>query len=147
ATRAARACFTAWLESRGGIGNAEEFAILRQVRRFFELHGEGRFTPWERAERNDDHAPKTLHRAGFRRAISDPAGGVSAWEYFVLPETFRAEICEGFEPKAVLRVLRERGDLDPDKGRPFDCRVRLPGSGLTTCYRIKSSILDAGSET
>lgn len=146
ATRAAGVCFKAWLDSRGGIGNAEEAAMLRQVRRFFELHGEARFTEWGRAERADDHAPRTLHRAGFRRPVVDPAGDVIGWDFHVFPETFRLEVCEGFEPKAVLRILRERGDLEPDKGRPFDCRVRLPGLGLTTCYRIKSTILDAGEE-
>ncbi len=146
ATRAALKCFHAWLESRGGIGNAEETQMVRQVRRFYEAHGEGRFTHWDRAERDDDHAPKTLHRAGFRRATKDEIGNVAAWEFYTLPETFRAEVCEGFDATAVLRVLRERGDLVPDKGRPFDCRARLPGLGLTACYRIKSSILDAGTD-
>lgn len=144
ATQAARACFNAWLASRGGIGNAEDGQMLRQVRRFFEAHGEGRFTEWSRAA--DDHAPKTLHRAGFRKAIKDEAGDAVSWEYYVFTETFRTELCEGFDPKAVLRILRDRECLEPDKGRPFDCRTRLPGLGLTTCYRIKSSILDASSD-
>ena len=145
ATRAARACFHAWLESRGGIGNAEDAQMLRQVRRFFEAHGEGRFTEWSRAD--DDHAPKTLHRAGFRKATKDPTGDVTAWEYYVFSETFRTEICEGFDVRAVLRLLREREHLEPDKGRPFDCRPRLPGLGHVTCYRIKSSILDGDAST
>ena len=140
ATRGAKACFNAWLESRGGIGNAEEGQMLRQVRRFFEGHGEGRFTEWSRAD--DDHAPKTLHRAGFRKALKDVGGDAMAWEYYVFKETFRAELCDGFDPRAVLRVLRDRGHLEPDKGRPFDCRTRLPGLGLVSCYRVKSSILD-----
>ena len=142
ATRAVYACFVAWLESRGGIGHAEDAQMVRQVRRFCEAHGEGRFTHWERAERDDDHAPKTLHRAGFRKPIKGTAGEVIGWEFYVLIETFRSEVCEGFDYKAVLRVLREREYLEPDKGRPFDCRPRLPGLGPTTCYRIKSSILD-----
>jgi putative DNA primase/helicase len=41
--RAARACFNAWLAARGGIGNGEVVAMLRQVRRFLELNAEGRF--------------------------------------------------------------------------------------------------------
>lgn len=142
ATRAARACFEAWLASRGSIGNAEEVQILRQVRRFLELHGEGRFTEWSRAD--DDHAPKTLHRAGFRRSVKDSAGDTVGWEFYVFTETFRTEVCEGFDVKAVLRVLRDRGYLEPDKGRPFDCKARLPGLGPTRCYRIKSAILDDG---
>jgi putative DNA primase/helicase len=56
--RAARACFAAWLAARGGNGNGEIVAMLRQVRRFLETHGAGRFTDWHRAA--DDHAPKTL---------------------------------------------------------------------------------------
>jgi putative DNA primase/helicase len=140
ATRAARRCFESWLESRGGIGNVEEVQMLRQVRRFIEAHGEGRFTEWSRAA--DDHAPKTLHRAGFRRSIKNAVGDTDGWEYYVLIETFRTEICEGFDYKAVLRVLRDREYLEPDKGRSYDCRARLPGQGHTRCYRIKSSILD-----
>lgn len=116
--------------------------MLRQVRRFFEAHGEGRFTEWNRAERGDDHAPKTLHRAGFRRGMTNANAEAIGCEYFVFVETFREEVCNGFDYKAVLRVLRDREYLEPDKGRPFDCRVRLPGLGPTQCYRIKSTILD-----
>jgi putative DNA primase/helicase len=139
AALAAKACFHAWLESRGGAGNAEDEQMLRQVRRFFEAHGDARFTEWNRAD--DDHAPKTLYRAGFRKMVNgtdDPP----AWEFYVFIETFRSELCEGFEPRAVLRVLRDGEYLRPDNGRPFDCRTRLPGLGLTTCYRIKSSIFN-----
>jgi putative DNA primase/helicase len=146
ATRAVRACYEAWLAARGGIGSAEDAAILAQVRQFVEAHGEGRFTDWARAERDDDHAPRTLMRAGFRRRVVDPAGEVVGIEYYVLPETFRGEVCAGYDPRTVLRVLRDRGYLTPDKGRPYDCRVRLPGLGLTRCYRISSAILDAADE-
>ena len=150
ATRAAKACFHAWLDSRGGIGNAEDVQMLRQVRQFFEAHGEGRFTHWGRAKRDDDHAPKTLHRAGFRKAImadvhtseDELQSEVIGWEFYTFQEVFRSEMCEGFDYKAVLRVLREREHLVPDKGRPFDCKPRLPGLGPTTCYRIKSSIFE-----
>ncbi|HXF46685.1 MAG TPA: DUF927 domain-containing protein [Burkholderiaceae bacterium] len=144
ATRAVHACLSAWLESRGGIGNAEESAILRQVRQFIELHGEGRFTDWGRCD--DDHAPRTLARAGFRRRVVDPAGEVVGVDFFVLPEVFNAEIAAGHDPRTVLRVLRDRGFLVPDSARPFDCRVRLPGLGLTRCYRIRSAILDASDD-
>ena len=64
---AAKACFDAWLASRGGIGNGEVMSMLRAVRRFLEAHGEGRFTWWHRAA--DDHNAKTLNRAGFRRLL------------------------------------------------------------------------------
>lgn len=159
--RAALACFNAWLAARGGNGNGEVVAMLRQVRRFLEAHGEGRFTYWHRS--TDDHSGKTLHRVGFRRFVtkdgqsiksnsdfqsefgdvksipSSLADDVSV-EYFVFPEKFRSEICEGFDYQAVCRVLLEHGCLAPDKGRSFDCRVRLPGIGLASCYRITPAI-------
>ena len=159
--RAALACFNAWLAARGGKGNGEVVAMLRQVRRFLETHGDGRFSMWHRGA--DDHAPKTLQRAGVRRMLNAegepiktnnqhgaeygdrmPAAlgdGVS-FEYFVLTETFRAEICQGFDYQAVARVLLDHGCLAPDKGRPFDCKPRLPGMGPTWCYRITPAIFE-----
>lgn len=164
---AARACFDAWLAARGGAGNAEVRQMLRQVRGFLEAHGEGRFTWWHRA--SDDHNAKTLQRAGFRRVVDGegkpmkiikgtaapgiPKADSAAYEaataldgedmhveYFVLPEVFRAEVCKGFDYQAVARVLLDHGCLAPDANRPFDCRPRLPGLGLTSCYRIPAAI-------
>jgi putative DNA primase/helicase len=159
--RAARACFNAWLAARGGNGNGEIGAMLRQVRRFLELHAEGRFAMWHRG--SDDHAPKTLNRAGVRRMLNAegepvktnsqfgteygdrmPAamGESVSFEYFILAETFRAEVCQGFDYKAVARVLLDHGCLTPDSGRPFDCRPRLPGVGPATCYRVTPAIFE-----
>ena len=158
---AARACFNAWLAARGGIGNGEVVAMLQAVRRFLETHGEGRFAMWHRSA--DDHAPKTLQRAGVPHMLNAdgepiktnnqhgqefgdrmPAAlgeGVS-FDYFILAETFRAEVCQGFDYQAVCRVLLVHGCLTPDNGRPFDCRPRLPGVGPATCYRITPEIFN-----
>lgn len=156
---AARACFDAWLAARGGAGNGEVRNMLRQVRRFLEAHGEGRFTWWHRAA--DDHSAKTLQRAGFRRMVDSEGRpvksdaehqreygermtptdgeGVSV-EYFVLPEVFRSEVCQGLDYQAVARVLLEHGALLPSAGRAFDCKQRLPGLGLSNCYRIPPAL-------
>jgi putative DNA primase/helicase len=159
--RAAGACFAAWLAARGGCGNGEVLAMLRAVRRFLETHGEGRFAMWHRG--SDDHAPKTLNRAGVRRMLNAdgepiktnsqhgaeygdrmPAalGEDVSFEYFILAETFRGEVCQGFDYRAVCRVLLDHGCLAPDNGRPFDCRPRLPGIGPATCYRITPAIFE-----
>jgi putative DNA primase/helicase len=140
AERAARRCFQDWLAARGGLGNSEDRQMLAQVRRFLELHAEGRFSDWNRAD--DDHAPRTLSRAGFRKAAKDVTGDVESWTFFILPEVFKTEVCNGFDVRAVLRVLRDAGHLAPDKGRPFDCRPRLPGLGKATVYCIKPSIFE-----
>ena len=159
--RAAVACFTAWLAARGGSGNGEIVAMLRQVRRWLEVHGEGKFPMWHRGA--DDREPSKVYRAGVRRMVNDqgepiktnsqhgaefgermPADlgeGVS-FEYFILVETFKAEVCQGFDFKAVCRVLLDSGCLLLDKGRAFDCKPRLPGIGLTWCYRIPPAIFD-----
>lgn len=144
ATRAARACFQAWLESRGGIGNAEDGQMLRQVLRVMEADGEARFKHWDRAE--DVRAPNIQKRLGVRKPVKNAQGELIGWEFYFFKEGFREEVCEGFDSKAVLRILRDREYLVPDKGRPFDCRARLPGLGLVNCYRIKSAILDANGD-
>ena len=159
--RAARACFDAWLSARGGAGNGEVVAMLRAVRRFLETHGDGRFAMWHRAA--DDHAPKTLQRAGVRRMLnadgepikSDPehqreygermpatlGEGVS-FEYFVLAETFKAEICQGFDHLAVCRVLEAHGCLIVKEPERYSVSTRLPGIGKVRCYQIPPAIFD-----
>ena len=135
--------------------------MLRAVRRFLETHGDGRFAMWHRAV--DDHAPKTLQRAGVRRMLnadgqpikSDPehqreygermpamlGEGVS-FEYFVLAETFKAEICQGFDHQAVCRVLAAHGCLTVKEGDRYTVSTRLPGIGKARCYCISPAIFE-----
>lgn len=157
----AKACFDAWLAARGGAGNGEVAAMLRQVRGFFEAHGEGRFTWWHRAA--DDHNAKTLQRAGFRRMVGEDGKPIKndaehqreygdrmpptegervCLEYFLLPEVFRTEVCRGFDYKAVCKVLLAHGCLKPSKDREYDAKHRLPGLGLSWCYHVTPAIME-----
>lgn len=157
--RAARACFTAWLNARGGAGNGEVAAMLRQVRRFLELHGEGRFTWWHRAA--DDHNAKTLNRAGFRRMVNEHGEPIktnadhqraygeqieaidaerTSVEFFILNETFKNEVCQGFDPQAVCKVLEQHGCLTTKEPGRHSKPTRLPGLGLVRCYHISPRI-------
>lgn len=156
AERSARECFNAWLVSRGGIGNSEETSMLRQVRHFLEANGDGRFVIWHRA--NDDHAPRVGMRAGVRRMIdsngipigirrapeyaheiSDPEGGSS--EFFILPEVFKSEICKGYDPEAVARVLRDRECLQAKEPGRFTVSVFLPGGiGKARVYHVTARL-------
>ena len=159
--RAARACFDAWLAARGGAGNGEVSAMLRAVRRFLETHGEGRFAMWHRSA--DDHAPKTLQRAGLRRMVDSegvpiktnaehgsafgdrmhPAMGEGvSFEYFVLAETFKAEICQGFDHVAVCKVLEAHGCLAVKEPGRYTTSTRLPGIGKVRCYQIPPAIFE-----
>lgn len=163
AIAAARACFSTWLDGRGGAGNVEHVSILRQVSAFFQAHGSARFTVWHRA--TDDHAPNTINRAGLRRIITGDGTTInsyedhhkaygdrmhiadsesSEYEYFVLPEVFRNEICKGFDPKMAAKLLIERGHLIPEGPSTPTRKERLPGIGLARCYRFRPSIVTGG---
>ncbi len=138
ASDAAAGCFKAWVDARGGTGAAEISAGLAQVRRFFELHGESRFSRFgeEQADR------PTINRAGFRRD-----DGSGATEFFVLPAVWRSEICPGFDSHALARELVARGMLVPDvsDGKP-QSRHRLPGLGVSRVYHVKAAVLGDGGD-
>ena len=161
ATWAAQTCLDAWLNLRGGAGSSEKTNMLRQVRAFLETHGDGRFSMWHRAA--DDHAAKTLQRAGVRRMLNEdgdpiktnsqhgtefgdrmpPAMGEAvSFEYFVLAETFKAEMCKGYDYRAVCAVLMEYGALTiKEKGR-YSVSERLSGIGKVRCYCIPPAIFN-----
>ncbi len=65
----------------------------------------------------------------------------TTFEFYVFPEVFAQEACQGFDSAAVLRLLRDRGHLIAE-GRHLARRERLPGLGLVRCYRIKSTIFE-----
>lgn len=158
---AACECFNAWLKARGGMGNGEVRAMLQQVRQFLEAHGEGRFTWWHRAA--DDHSAKTLQRAGFRRMVNEQGepvktngqhmaefgekmhptdGEGTASEFFVLPEVFRSELCKGFTPEAVCKVLADHDCLVMNEPGRHAKKVKLPSLGQTRCYHIPAKIFE-----
>lgn len=131
---AAKVCFNDWLYQRGGAGDHEEGAILAQVRAFFEANGESRFTDWESALNVEtgqtDEARATIHRVGFKRR--SPSDG---YTYFVLPEAFKAELCQGFNVERATQVLKAHGWLEPDSQGKSTQKPRLPGFGKPTrCY-------------
>ena len=107
ANEAVAKCFKAWLDARGGAGEAEPKAILSQVRLFFEQHGASRFT-FVKPTGNvpDEYDERTINRAGYKRK------GAKGMEYLVFPETFQ-EICSGHDYKTAARVLVDAGWLRP----------------------------------
>ena len=158
ALQSVRRCFEGWLGARGHLDNGEEASMLRQSRAFLEAHGEGRLTWWHRAA--DDHSPKTLNRAGFRRLVTPEGKPIksdadhhreygerinerdaesSQVEYFILREVFRGEFSRGFDHEAMAKLLQRRGHLVHAEGRLMT-QERLPGIGKTWVYRIKASI-------
>jgi uncharacterized protein (DUF927 family) len=131
AMKAAQVCFAAWLGSYGGEGNQEQRAMLKQVRRFMQLHGEARFADFDRSVSKDDHAPRVINKAGWRKhdGVNDDT------EYYVYSEVFKSEICSGMDYKAVARLLIDKGYMRPD-GKHYQPKVLLPGEGKQRVFHI-----------
>ena len=123
---AAKTCFEAWLKNRGGLSAQEGQEVLRQVRRYLEQHGDSRFTSFD-----SDDEQKTINRAGYRKPVD---GG---WHYFVLSESFKQEVCVGFDLSIAVDVLKERQWLMPDADGKSTRAEKLPCSTSTIrCYRL-----------
>ena len=95
--------------------------MVSQVRHWFDQHS-NRLRWKDRAL--DDHAPEVPRQAGWKDVPGDEAGGLICYVY---PETFRQEICDGFDPTDAARVLIRRGLLRPGEGGRPTQNVRLPG--------------------
>ena len=134
--RAAIACFAAWLESFGGIGNREERTMLAQVRAFFEAHGASRFE-----DVNATQDQRIVNRAGFYRI---GAGG--AREFLVLPEAFKRELCAGLDDKAAAKTLLAQGWIAAGGDGRTTQKPRLPGMGTATRVYVFTGKVWEGEE-
>ena len=156
ATRAAVACFKAWLERRGSSGPGDVEAAISQVRLFLTLHGGSRF---ETICTDDEAKVERIgarDRVGFRLEVpaeetesgsgsdfgdsSDEGSEHKLFVYYVLPGAFRREICKGFDPDMVAKALRDRGHLDSNEKGRLTHQKRLPGLGRQRVYCILPSV-------
>jgi putative DNA primase/helicase len=152
ATQAAAICFQAWLNERGGIGAGEVQAAIRQVRAFFEQHGTSRFaeiragvaypsSPSPRQKLNldppEDHIDdwRTINRCGWRRR--DGAG----WEFLVLPEAWKSEVCRGIDGEMAAKALADRSLLKRE-GKNLTCKVTIPEHGRPRVYVVSGALLE-----
>ncbi|HAB98229.1 MAG TPA: hypothetical protein DCE71_00185 [Parachlamydiales bacterium] len=123
---AAQICFEAWLKNRGGLSAQEGQEILRQVRRYFEQHGDSRFATFD-----SEGDQKTVNRAGYRKWVNE---GV---HYFVLSESFKQDVWTGFDLAIAIDVLKERGWLIAGSDGKNTRAENLPCATSTTrCYRL-----------
>jgi putative DNA primase/helicase len=130
AEQAATRCFQAWLEQRGHTDNQERTAFLAQVQAFFEAHGASRFEDMYPSNQSQ----YIINRVGFRQR-----NGLDQYEYFVLPEMFRREICQGVDPRWAAKILIEVGMLSPSSEGKAQTPHRLPGEGVKKCYHFARS--------
>lgn len=146
AIKTAAQLFGEWLTNRGGDAPAEDRQMLRAVRAFLEAHGSGRFTSLARA--HDDHAPKTLHRAGWSRVTPDTENKPpeeQRTEFFILPEIWRGEICKGFDAAAVARLMLARGFLRANKegDRAPTVKASIPGEGQRRVFHVLPDFMES----
>ncbi len=124
-------CFRAWLDRRGGAGMREEETGIAQVRAFIEQHGSSRFEIWGAAPEQ-----RIVSRAGFRR--TDDNG---AWEYYVMTEAWRQEVCNGHDPSQIAKALANRGLLVPGSDDKSARSVTVPGYKKMRLYHLRSAII------
>lgn len=115
-------CFKDWLAERGNIDNQECTMILSQIKSFFEVSGESRFSDWNIVN------SRTLNRAGFKKVLHDST------YFYVLPEVFRREICLGLDIRTVINLLINKQWLMPGNNNAPYQREYLPGLGRSRCY-------------
>lgn len=128
---AAAEMFKVWLAGRGTPGHKDDEAAIQQVRAFIEAHGASRF------QDVTDNLTRVFNRVGFKRTL--PGGET---EYLILPESFRKEVCTGYDSRATAQVLAERGYLTLGDGRNLAKRETVPELGRTRVYVISARILD-----
>lgn len=152
ARRAIGICFEAWLNHRGGLTSKEETQIVEQVRLFYEQHGDARFVPWSEPcntcsgsgkfpsntrcnscnGTGKSNSPRSVHhRAGFRKEVPGQPP-----EYFTFAETFKQDVCKGFDPGKVCQILHRHGWLKRHANRSFHRKETLPTHEEFDVYRI-----------
>jgi len=159
ATEAATTCFNDWLSSRGTAGDIEHDRMLALLPDFIQVNGDSRFAWAHRAM--DDHAPKTINQAGFKRMVSkagNPIRNNTDWhkeygdkvhpeeaegasiEYFMLPKVFKEEVCKGYDARLVAAKMSEMGVFEKDKEGKSSILERFAGT-KARYYKIPSDKL------
>jgi uncharacterized protein (DUF927 family) len=135
ASNGVKACFDSWLEGFGGTGNKESSNIINHVKGFIEAHGASRF------EHMDGEPSRSINnRVGFYK------GDGKGIEYMVMSESFKNALCNGYDVKTVIKVLREHNILTVGgDGRPTQKRrIGALGDGSTRVYVLRLHTFETG---
>jgi len=124
-----------WIDGRGGTEPAEVRQAVEHARLIIETHGDARFQPID-----DPDAKPVINRLGWRK------GAGAEREWWVLPESWKAELCAGLDPQSVARVLAERGMLRRQGGNVLQCTVNVGGGQRVRAYVLTAAILDGGGD-
>jgi uncharacterized protein (DUF927 family) len=140
ATAGVVAVLESWLAGREGDGGQTDAEnAIRQVRAFLEAHGQSRF---QNVDSTSGFEEKIVNRAGFKR--KNPV--TNEIEFLILPESFRNEVCKGFEAKLVANALADRGFLIKGGDGKFLRNAKCGELGQKKIYQIASSIFEQDAE-
>lgn len=141
---AARKCFDAWAEARGGLENSEDMMICNTIMTYVHKYWTGRF--WDLSEiknlkQNQETPPQVWIaeqmpdkgiQAGFKDVRED------CMVFYIFAEIFENEIFPGHEHKSVAKVLLAHGILlKGDGGYKKKLPIDIAGFGRKRCYAIK----------
>jgi uncharacterized protein (DUF927 family) len=141
ARAAALRCFKDWVEDRGGVGQADVEAGVRQVRAFIASKGSSRFQSivQEFDLRGNELRERIHERAGFWKEEGE--GEHRERFYLIFTDVFTDEVCSGFNAQMVLEELEKRKLLVKGDGRNFAKRETVPHEGRLRFYVIRAAIL------
>jgi putative DNA primase/helicase len=138
-------CFADWVNSRGGGGDRESIQALKRVRAFLIKHGDSRFTSRVKDAEGKwvmEHPDReTINRVGFRN--KDSRGD---YHYLIFPDAWRAEVCQGIDPKKAIEAVRDAQALIPGDGNNLAQKIRIPGLGAPRFYVINPNIFHDEAE-
>jgi putative DNA primase/helicase len=175
ALEAADFVFRDWLARRGSRGSSEMQQALERVQLLFEKHGDTRFDHLrtvtdkdppdadlqESTNKSDDDElslttntarPLMQNRLGWTAVVKIPRTSKSERRWYVSAQTWKDEICKGFDVKALTSELEKRGALEMEEEK--DGRRRPPratingqrGRYYTVTPRILSVALDPSED-
>jgi putative DNA primase/helicase len=125
---AAADIFLGWQANRGGNDPTEVRRAIEQIRGLLEQYGDSRFDP----PNLDSDTRPVPDRLGYVH------GEGAERQWWVLPQTWRKEFCEGFDATDTAKAFVERGLLLPDNQGRSVRPVRINGQ-TTRAYVLPAA--------
>lgn len=139
---AVKACFAAWKANRGGGASQEEREALAHLKAFFEANGRARF---ERLLLGHGSNGKLTRSSDF--PVRDRCGYFVETEndetvFYVMPESFKREICGSHSPDLMVKIARKHGALILGENGRSQKKRRLPDFPHgTRVYALRPDLL------
>ena len=123
--------FATWLD-RHGCEYIEEEQILSQIRQYLQTYGSSRFPDLEDARQCEQ---PIAHCAGFKRKNKE-----GEYEWLILSEVFKNEICRGFDFRQIVKLLKRRSILLVCGDGRGTIPIRVLSLGQIRCFVLTNKI-------